>query len=393
MLIKGGAYLERAGTVRVVALDKTGTLTRGVPEVVTVTPCADLSAADLVRVAAAAEARSEHPLAQAVVRAGRRLSAETPIEVTATTFTLSISHVSLRVAADETFSASDFLAFPGRGIRAVVRDRLLWVGSLDWLRANGFDPADVTERLATITAAGQTPILVGQQQGRAGEPTERRRLLGIIAVADQVRTQAAETVAALRAQGVRRVVLVSGDNTVTAQAVAQQVGIAPEDVRAELLPEEKLAAIQEYAHDECHVAMVGDGVNDAPALAAATIGIALGTGGSDAALEAADMALVADDLNRLPWVLQLSRRAARTIRFNVGFALLTKLLVLGLGAVGIANLWAAIAADTGASIIVILNGMRLLGKAPSATESAASDAALRRRFGLSAQDDHHGHSH
>ena len=218
-------------------------------------------------------------------------------------------------------------------------------------------------------------------------------LLGIIAVADQVRPQAAETVAALRAQGVRRVALVSGDNHLTAQAVAQQVGIAPADVRAELLPEQKLKAIQEYARNEGHVAMVGDGVNDAPALAAATIGIAVGTGGSDAALEAADMALVADDLNRLPWVLELSRRAARTIRFNVGFALLTKLLVLGLGALGIANLWAAIAADTGASIVVILNGMRLLGKAPSAVESAASDAALRRRFGLSTRTDHHGHSH
>ena len=376
VLIKGGAYLERAGTVRVVAFDKTGTLTRGVPEVVTVTPCADLSAADLVRVAAAAEARSEHPLAQAVVRAGRQLAAEAPTG-----------------SAADPSSASDFVAFPGQGIRAVVGERRLWVGSLDWLRANGFDPAEITERLAAITAAGQTPILVGQQEVRAGEPTERRRLLGIIGVADEVRPLAAETVATLRAQGVRRVALLSGDNHLTAQAVAQRVGIAPEDVRAELLPEEKLAAIQEYARNEGHVAMVGDGVNDAPALAAATIGIALGTGGSDAALEAADMALVADDLNRLPWVLQLSRRAARTIRFNVGFALLIKLLVLGLGALGIANLWAAIAADTGASIVVILNGMRLLGKAPSATGSAASDAALRRRFGLSARTDHHGHSH
>lgn len=393
VLIKGGAYLERAGTVRVVAFDKTGTLTRGVPEVVTVIPCTDLSAADLVRVVAAAEARSEHPLAQAVVRAGRRLSAETPVESTAKAFNLAISHISLRFAVDESFSASDFLAFPGQGIRAVVGDRLLWVGSLDWLRANGFDPAGVTARLAAITVAGQTPILVGQQEGRAGEPTEHRRLLGIIAVADEVRPQAAETVAALRAQGVRRVALVSGDNRLTAQAVAQQVGIDPADVRAELLPEEKLKAIQEYARNEGHVAMVGDGVNDAPALAAASIGIALGTGGSDAALEAADMALVADDLNRLPWLLRLSRRAAHTIRFNVGFALLTKLLVLGLGALGLANLWIAIAADTGASIIVIINGMRLLGRAPSAAESAASDAALRRRFGLSDRADHHDHSH
>ena len=393
VLIKGGAYLERAGTVRVVAFDKTGTLTRGVPEVSTVIPGADLSAADLVRVAAAAEARSEHPLAQAVVRAGRRLAAETPVESTATAFTISISHISLRFAGDGTLRASDFVAFPGQGIRAVVGERLLWVGSLEWLRSNGFDPAAVNERLAAITAAGQTPILVGEQVGRDDEPTGGRRVLGIIAVADEVRPQAAETVAALRGQGVRRVALVSGDNTVTAQAVAQQVGIAPADVRAELLPEEKLAAIQEYARNEGHVAMVGDGVNDAPALAAATIGIALGTGGSDAALEAADMALVADDLNRLPWVLRLSRRAAHTIRFNVGFALLTKLLVLGLGALGLANLWIAIAADTGASLIVILNGMRLLGKAPSSAESVASDAALRRRFGLSVHTDHHGHSH
>ncbi len=400
VLVKGGAYLERAGTVRVVAFDKTGTLTRGVPEVVTVTPCADLSAADVVRLAAAAEARSEHPLAQAVVRAGRRLSAETPIGSTATAFTLSIAHISLRFAADETLSVSDFEAIPGRGIRAVVGRWLLWVGSLDWLRANGFDPAEVTERLAAITAAGQTPILVGQQDDRASAPTEhagaaveRRWLLGIIAVADEVRPLAAETVATLREQGVRRVALLSGDNTVTAQAVARQVGIAPEDVRAELLPAEKLAAIQDYARSEGHVAMVGDGVNDAPALAAATVGIALGTGSSDTALEAADVALVADDLSRLPWVLHLSRRAARTIRFNVGFALLTKLLALGLGALGIANLWSAIAADTGASIVVILNGMRLIGNQRFSAGSAASGAALRRRFGLSARTDHHGHSH
>ena len=379
VLIKGGAYLERAGTVRVVAFDKTGTLTRGVPEVVTVTPCADLSAADLVRY------RSRGGGAfGASPRTGRR-----PRRSAARSGSADRS----RTSAPRAPSTSDFVAFPGQGIRAVVGERRLWVGSLDWLRANGFDPAEITERLAAITAAGQTPILVGQQEVRAGEPTERRRLLGIIGVADEVRPLAAETVATLRAQGVRRVALLSGDNHLTAQAVAQRVGIAPEDVRAELLPEEKLAAIQEYARNEGHVAMVGDGVNDAPALAAATIGIALGTGGSDAALEAADMALVADDLNRLPWVLQLSRRAARTIRFNVGFALLIKLLVLGLGALGIANLWAAIAADTGASIVVILNGMRLLGEAPSAAGSAASDAALRRRFGLSARTDHHGHSH
>ena len=202
VLIKGGAYLERAGTVRVVAFDKTGTLTRGIPEVVTVTPCADLSAADLVRVVAAAEARSEHPLAQAVVRAGRRLSAETPIEATATTFTLAISHISLRFAAEETFSTSDFLAFPGQGIRAIVGDRLLWVGSLDWLRANGFDPAD-SHRPAGRYHCRRADADPRRSAGgpRGVQPTEHRRLLGIIAVADQVRPQAAETVAALRAQG------------------------------------------------------------------------------------------------------------------------------------------------------------------------------------------------
>jgi Cd2+/Zn2+-exporting ATPase len=189
----------------------------------------------------------------------------------------------------------------------------------------------------------------------------------------------------------RRIVMLSGDNTATAQAIAAQTGIPAEDVRAELLPEGKVAAITQLVAEHQAVAMVGDGVNDAPALAAATVGIAMGAGGSDTALETADVALVADDLTRLPWVLQLSRRAARTIRVNVAFALTTKFVVLGLAALGIANLWLAIAADTGASIVVILNSMRLLGRMP--LPKAADAARLRRRYGLEEEDEHAGHSH
>ncbi len=363
VLIKGGAYLEKAGALRAVAFDKTGTLTRGVPEVQQVVPLNGLARADVLRLAAAAEARSEHPLAQAIVRAARREK------------------------LDDLPAVEGFQASAGRGIRATVGGAPVTLGKPAWVEASGvaLDGAGVV--LAEVARAGHTGVVVARGETDGRPP----RVVGVIAIADELRSTAGATVKALRRMGVRRIMLLSGDNVTTAAATAARVGIAPQDVRAELLPEAKLAAIRELVRQHGQVAMVGDGVNDAPALAAATVGIAMGAGGSDTALETADIALVADDLTRLPWVLELSRRAARTIRFNIAFALLTKLVVLGLAALGMASLWLAIAADTGASIVVILNGMRLLGRAPA--QPLADVGAARRRYGLGHEDPHAGHAH
>jgi Cd2+/Zn2+-exporting ATPase len=367
VLIKGGAYLERAGALRAVAFDKTGTLTRGTPEVQRIVPLNGLAASDLLRLAAAVEARSEHPLAAAIVRAARRAARQN-------------GQLDLPLLPVDQFRAAT-----GSGVAASVDGARILVGKPAWLEREGVALDGAAAALEDLAGAGQTPVVVARAAKEGAEA------LGVIAIADELRATAAGTVAALRRIGVRRIVMLSGDNTATARAIAAQAGIPPEDVRAELLPEDKVAAIKQLVAEHRAAAMVGDGVNDAPALAAATVGIAMGAGGSDTALETADVALVADDLTRLPWVLQLSRQAAWTIRANVAFALTTKFVVLGLAALGIANLWLAIAADTGASIVVILNGMRLLGRMP--LPKAADAARLRRRYGLEEEDEHAGHSH
>jgi Cd2+/Zn2+-exporting ATPase len=362
VLIKGGAYLERAGTVRAVAFDKTGTLTRGVPEVQRVVALNQMPAEEIIRLAAAAERRSEHPVAQAILRAAHRAGIRSLPPVTR------------------------FVAVAGKGVEAAVDGCVLAVGKPQWIAVRGFALDGAQRVLVELEAAGQTPLVVAVADAAGAA----REVIGVIAVADELRPTAAETVARLRRSGIERIVLLTGDSLASARLVAQQAGIAPDDVYAELLPEDKVRVVRELAARHKGVAMVGDGVNDAPALAAATVGIAMGAGGSDTALETADVALVADDLTRLPWVIELSRRAARTIRANVAIALLTKFAVLGLAIAGIANLWLAIGADTGASIVVILNGMRLLGRLPL---PAGERAALRRRYGLGMEDLHAGHAH
>jgi len=325
VLVKGGAALEAAGAARVVAFDKTGTLTEGRPRVVAVVARngGEGPEREVVALAAAVEALSEHPLGRAIVAFARHEGIAWP-------------------------EARDFTAEPGRGARAVVDGRLVTVGSARWAReAVGLLAGPLAEAVADIAAAGQTPLIV----------TVDGEAVGAIAVADTPRPEAAEAVASLRAAGIPHVAVVTGDTRATGSAVAAAVGA--DETLAETLPADKAAAVAALRRAHGPVVMVGDGVNDAPALAAADVGIAMGLRGTDVALEAADMALMRDDLSALAGVVRLSRRTTRVIRQNLALSLLVKVVALALAAVGLVGLWAAVLADMGTSLLVTLNGMRL----------------------------------
>jgi Cd2+/Zn2+-exporting ATPase len=323
VLVKGGLYLERAGAVSCVALDKTGTLTSGRPEVSGIVTLNGAGREDVLRLAAALEARSEHPLADAIVRYARaeRLSAP---------------------------AAHGFRALPGLGAEATVGDADVLIGNRRLFAERGFVSPVVGDELARIGATGQTAVLVAAS-GAA---------IGVISVADRTRDDAHRTVDRLRRDGVRRVVMLTGDNLNTARALAEDLGV--DEFQAELLPAGKVQAIERLRADFGTVAMVGDGVNDAPALAAADVGIAMGAAGNDAVLETADIALMADDLLRIPYVLRLGRATIRNVKANVAFSLVLKGAFLALAVAGIATLWMAVVADMGASLLVVANGLRLL---------------------------------
>ena len=323
VLIKGGAFVEAPVHLRAIAFDKTGTLTEGRFRVVELVPLDGHGEEDLLARAAALEARSEHPLARAIVDHAERLG---------------ISYT----------PATSFRSLEGRGATGDVDGVSCWVGSHRYLEERAQETPEVHARLEAISGAGRTVVVVG-----TGE-----HVCGLLGVADAVRPEAAEVVSRLHRLGIEHLVMLTGDNEATARAVAAATGI--EDARAELLPEDKVAAVEALRQRYGTVAMVGDGINDAPALAASSLGIAMGAAGSDAAIETADIALMTDDLRRLPWLVEHSRRTLRTIRANIGFALGVKALVFGLALTGFATLWLAIAADMGASLLVIGNGLRLL---------------------------------
>lgn len=323
VLIKGGAHLERAGTIAAVAFDKTGTLTTGILEVTDVIPVA-ADTAEILRIAAGIERRSEHPIADAIVR---RAAA-----------------AGIRPA-----EADRFAAIAGKGAKARIDGRTFYAGSPRFFADELAVPlAGLSERIAALTRSGRTVIAVGA----------KGTLLGLIAVADRPRAGAAAAVRELKSDGVRHVAMLTGDARGTAEAIAAETGV--DEVLAELLPQDKVAAVTQLARRYGPVAMVGDGINDAPALAAATVGIAMGGAGTDAALETADIALMGDDPRKIAYAIRLSRRARGIIRQNIGFSLAVKLAALLLVFPGWLNLWIAIAADTGAALIVIANGMRLL---------------------------------
>ncbi|MBU1279300.1 MAG: cation-translocating P-type ATPase [Alphaproteobacteria bacterium] len=323
VLIKGGAYVEAPGRTTALAMDKTGTITMGQPEVAAVHPLGGASAQDLMTLAAGLEARSSHPLARAILA---RAEAD-----------------GVKVSA-----AEDTRTIPGRGLEGRTDGRSIWLGSDRFAEEKGFGdaiPKDLRER---IEGAGSTLVAVGDESG----------VTGILELRDRIRPDAKGIVAQLHAQGVKTIVMLTGDNERTARAVAAEVGI--DEVRAELLPEDKVTAIEDLVKTHDMVAMIGDGVNDAPAMARAHYAIAMGAVGSDAAIETADIALMTDDLGKVPWLIGHSRRTMSIIHQNIGISLATKGVFVVATAFGMASMWGAIAADVGVSLLVVANALRLL---------------------------------
>jgi Cd2+/Zn2+-exporting ATPase len=329
VLIKGGLFLEAPARLRAVALDKTGTLTWGRPAVVEVVPLAGHDERELLERTGALEARSEHPLARAILAYAKdRGTAIRPAE--------------------------DFQILQGKGARGRFDGREYWLGSHRYLEQRGQETAEIRRRLEAMSEAGRTAVVVGTED----------HVCGLIAVADEVRVESKAAVQALRDAGIRSVVMLTGDNRGTAEAIGRETGV--DEIRAELLPAEKVAAVEQLVARHGRVAMIGDGVNDAPAMARATLAVAMGVAGSDAAIETADIALMSDDLSKLPWLIRHSRRTLRVIRQNIAFSLAVKAVFVGLALAGHASLWAAIAADMGASLLVISNGLRLLRRGEAA---------------------------
>jgi Cd2+/Zn2+-exporting ATPase len=326
VLIKGGARLERLAAVRCVAFDKTGTLTKGELRVTGVLPVNGASPERILQLAASLEARSEHPIGRAIVE-----------HADADGLALMPVH--------------HFEALPGLGARATLDAREVVVGSHRLFEDAGLCSSEVHDRLEAVPSEGESTVIVGE----AGLP------LGVISVADTPREAAADAISLLRAHGVQHVALLTGDHEPAARALGAVVGV--DEVRADLLPDDKLAAVHALREQHGVLAMIGDGVNDAPALAAADIGVAMGVAGTDAALETADVALMADELLKIPYALRLSRATGRTIRANIGFSLILKGAFLVMAVAGTATLWMAVVADMGASLIVIANALRLLREA------------------------------
>ena len=323
VLIKGGARLERLAAVRCVAFDKTGTLTSGRLQVTDLVPLNGAAPREILALAASLEAHSEHPIGEAVVR---------------------------RALLDDVrlTPVCSFEALPGLGAQGTVGQDVVLVGSRRLFRERQMWPAAAEAAFEQLSSLGRSVVAVSAN-GAA---------IGMIGVADETRGAAPEAIQMLREHGVGHVVLLTGDHEASARAAAASLGI--DEVRAGLLPDEKLDAVKELRRRHGALAMIGDGVNDAPALAAADVGIAMGVAGTDAALETADIALMADELAKIPYAVRLSRATLRNIRANIAFSLVLKGAFLILAIAGVATLWMAVVADMGASLIVIANALRLL---------------------------------
>lgn len=323
VLIKGGIFVEAPGKLKAIAMDKTGTLTLGKPAVVQVVPLSGHTETELLERVAALEEHSTHPLAHAVLAYAKEKGVSIP-------------------------AVEGFKNLPGKGAEGRVRGTLYWVGSHRYLEERNQETPDVHEQLEALSKSGKAVVVVGND----------KHVCGFIALADTVRPEAKQAVADLRDAGIEHVVMLTGDNRGTAEAIARETGV--DEIHSELLPGDKVTKVEELVGKYGTVAMIGDGVNDAPAMGRATVALAMGAVGTDAAIETADIALMSDDLSKLPWLVRHSRHALGIIRQNIVFALAVKAVFVVLTLVGYSSMWAAVAADSGATLLVVANALRLL---------------------------------
>ena len=329
VLIKGGAYLEALAGLRALAVDKTGTITEGKPRMQEVIPWNHTPTNEILRIAASLDAQSSHPLAQAVVEYAR--GEGTALE-----------------------AIDDFRSVTGRGAEGSISGHAYFVGNHRFAHEVGVCSSELENKLVEIESSARSVVIVGHKP----HGDCKGEVLGILVVGDTVRKEAAEAIKRIHDAGIRKVVMLSGDNARTAEAIAKQAGV--DEAFGDLLPDQKIKKVRELEKTYGAVGMVGDGVNDAPALAAASVGIAMGAGGTDTAIETADVALIKDDLLMVAEAIRLGRRTLGMIRFNIAFSLVVKALFLILALLGMTSLWLAILADTGATLLVVMNALRLL---------------------------------
>ena len=326
VLVKGGIYLEEIGGLQAIAFDKTGTLTKGKPVVTDFIPYSQhMDEQKSLSIITALETLSQHPLASAI-----------------------ISKAMIDNVDYKSIEIDNFSSITGKGVKGDVDGITYYIGSSKLFESSLEKSQSISQTYQSLQKQGKTAMLFGTESN----------ILAIIAVADEVRESSKEVIAQLHKLGIAHTIMLTGDNNDTAQFIGKEIGVS--DIKAELMPEDKLTYIKELKQTYGKVAMIGDGVNDAPALAASTVGIAMGGAGTDTALETADVALMGDDLKKLPFIVNLSRKTLKIIKQNITFSLGIKLLALLLVLPGWLTLWIAIVADMGATLLVTLNGLRLM---------------------------------
>ncbi len=325
VLIKGGRHVEVLSSIRALVFDKTGTLTGGKPSVTDIVPLNSLSVKEILGVMAALESRSEHHLASAILKEAKRLTtSEPPVQV------------------------EGFAAIPGKGITGTIYGTTYYAGNHELCEEHGGCSPILENHLKRLHSEGKTTMVLGKK----GEP------IAILGMSDTAREQSAGVVRSLSEHGINPIVILSGDNQLTANKFAESVGV--HQVFGGLLPADKVKMVERLKVEHKSVAMVGDGINDAPALASSSVGIAMGVSGTDVALESADVVLMCDDLAKLPFLFRLSRTTMKIVRQNIAIAVGLKLLFLLLTVLGMSTLWMAVLADDGATMLVIFNAFRIL---------------------------------